>query len=157
MDDDATTTLRDLLTENQVASLGTVADGAPFVSMVPFAIASDGSAFFVHVSRLAKHTEDMSEEPRVALMIVESEASGTMAQALARVSIQGTATEMARDSSEYSGARAAYLAKHPESEPMFGFADFSLFCIEPQSARFIQGFGRAFDVTPEELASTVSG
>ena len=45
--------LRELLRTQEVASLGTLHKGHPYVSMVPFAILPDGSAFVIHVSQLA--------------------------------------------------------------------------------------------------------
>jgi len=51
--------LVDLLRRRSTAALGTLHDGAPFVSMVPYAVLPDGAAFVVHVSRLAGHTKDM--------------------------------------------------------------------------------------------------
>ena len=47
--------LRELLQQQEVAALGTLRNGEPFVSMVPYALLPDGS-LVVHVSRLATHT-----------------------------------------------------------------------------------------------------
>ena len=65
--------------------------------MVTYAVARDGS-FILHVSRLAAHTRDMLDNPDVSLLITKSEASGKMPQALARVTVQGRAEMLDRDS-----------------------------------------------------------
>jgi putative heme iron utilization protein len=142
-----------LVNETAVAALGTLHDGFPFVSMVPFALSVDGRTFYVHVSGLAQHTQDMIADPRVGLLVTESEETGTPPQALARLSVQGRAREIPRDSTEYGVARGVYLRRFPDTEPMFGLPDFSLFAITPLGARFIGGFARAFSLTPEELAA----
>ncbi len=48
-------TLRELLRTQQVAALGTLHQGQPYVSMVPFALLPGGSGFVIHVSQLATH------------------------------------------------------------------------------------------------------
>jgi putative heme iron utilization protein len=35
---------------------------------------------------------------------------------------------------------------------MFGFADFSMFLIQPVSARFVAGFGQAHSLSAESMA-----
>ena len=157
MDAGSREALTALVREKAAAALGTLHEGAPSVSMVPFAVAADGKTFYVHVSGLAQHTRDMSADPRVGLLIMESEESGTSPQALARLSIQGRAREIARDAAEYAIARGIYLGRFPDAEPMFGLPDFSLFAITPLAARFVGGFARAFSVTPDDLAAMIAG
>ncbi|MBI5909556.1 MAG: pyridoxamine 5'-phosphate oxidase family protein [Betaproteobacteria bacterium] len=135
--------LKQLLRERSVAALGTLHAGAPYVSMVPYAIAPDGSALLIHVSRLASHTKDMRADARVSLLVMQEEGGGTSALALPRASIQGMAQELASDAPDLPGFRAAYLERFPEASQLFGFADFSLFKIQPESVRFVAGFGRA--------------
>jgi putative heme iron utilization protein len=68
------------------------------------------------------------------------------------VSLQGTARRIPSSSPDLSGCRTAYLARFPEAEPMFGFADFSIFLIRPVSVRFVAGFGEAHSLSAETLA-----
>jgi putative heme iron utilization protein len=140
-----------LLRERSTAALGTLHAGAPFVSMVPYAIATDGSGFVIHVSKLAAHTKDMLADARVSLLVAEPEGDRKQALALARVSVQGSARRIPSGSSDLSGCRAAYLARFPEAEPLFGFADFSIFLIRPDSARFVAGFGEAHSLSGESM------
>ena len=83
--------LAQLLRQRSTAALGTLREGAPFVSMVPYAIAPDGSGFVVHVSRLAAHTRDMLADARVSLLVAEAEGAGKSPLGLMRVSVQGLA------------------------------------------------------------------
>ena len=138
-----------------VAALGTLHAGAPFVSMVPFAVLPEGDAFVIHVSRLAAHTRDMIDDPRVSLLVMQPESEGVAPQALARVSIQGEAREMERGSEEARACREAYLARFPEAAPLTEFADFSFFAIRPAGARFVAGFAQATSVTAETLAKAL--
>jgi putative heme iron utilization protein len=155
LDDDAVRDLGRLLQAANVASLATLHDGAPAVSLTPWAPAADGASLLIHVSRLARHTGDLLADPRVALMIAEPESSGTLAQALPRVMVHGTAREIGHASPEYETAKEAYLSRHPRSAVTFGLGDFSIFAIEPGTSRFVAGFGRAFDVEADELAEAM--
>lgn len=71
--------------------------------------------------------------------------------ALPRVSIQGRARQCAPESAKCAQARAVYLAKLPDAEELFSFSDFSLFIIEPDTARYVAGFGRAMSLTSKRL------
>ena len=144
--------LKQLLRERRVAALGTLHAGAPYVSMVPYAIAGDGSGLIIHVSGLSSHTKDMRADARVSLLVMQEAGGGISALALPRATIQGKALELASDSPELPGSRAAYLERFPEASQMFGFADFSLFKIQPESVRFVAGFAQAHTFSAESLA-----
>ena len=145
-------TLRDLLRTQEVAALGTLHQGEPYVSMVPFALRPGGTDFIVHVSQLAAHTRDMLAHPAVSLMVMALPAPGVTPQETARITVQGTAMQLVPGTPEHAAAQAAYLARFPQSEPMFGFADFSLFVIVPESIRFVGGFAQATTISPATLA-----
>ena len=138
-----------LLRARSTAALGTLRAGAPYVSMVPYAIAGDG--FVIHVSTLAAHTKDMLADARVSLLVAEVEDGGKSPLGLMRVSVQATAERLGPDAPRQPDCRAAYLARFPDAEPMFGFADFSMFLIRPMSARFVAGFGQAHSLSAESM------
>jgi putative heme iron utilization protein len=92
----------------------------------------------------------------VSLLVTEPEASGKVPQALARVTIQGKAEILDRDSEKYSDAREVYLSRFPDAAPLFEFSDFSIFVIQPVSARVIAGFGQAETVTGKDLAAILA-
>jgi heme iron utilization protein len=155
MNRELTVILRQLIQNRMTAALGTLHEGGPFVSMVPYAVGRAGS-FILHVSRLAAHTRDMMDHPDVSLLITEPEGSGKMPQALARVTVQGRAQGLERDSEKNTEAREIYLSRFPDAAPLFEFSDFKIFVIEPVSARVIAGFGQAVTITGEELAAVLS-
>jgi putative heme iron utilization protein len=146
--------LQQLIHGRMIAALGTLHQGVPFVSMVPYAVAKDGS-FILHVSRLAAHTRDMVDNPEVSLLITESEGSGKAPQALARVTVQGRAEMLDRDSEKNTDAREVYLSRFPDAAPLFEFSDFNIFIIKPISARVIAGFGQAVTITGEDFATAL--
>ena len=155
MDRELMVVLQQMLHGRMIAALGTLHQGAPFVSMVPFAVARDGS-LILHVSRLAAHTRDMLNNSEVSLLIAESESSGKMPQALARVTFQGRAQMLERDSQKHIDAREVYLSRFPDAASLFEFSDFNIFIIKPVSARVIAGFGQAVTITGEDLATSLA-
>ena len=157
MNEMAAAQLVELLRERRAAALGTLHAGAPYVSMVPYAIAPDDSGLLIHVSRLASHTKDMLADARVSLLVTQDEGGGTSALALMRASIQGTAQEIASDAPDLPAYRAAYLERFPDAARLFGFADFSLFKIQPESVRFVAGFGEAHTFSAESFARLLAG
>lgn len=140
----------------KAAALGTLHGGAPFVSMAPYALLRDASAFIIHVSRLSGHTKDMLADPRVSLLVMQEVAEGGAPQALARVSVQGQARELAKGSDEEGAARLAYLARFPEAVALTAFSDFSFFAIRPVRARFVAGFAQAMSVEGDTLARVLA-
>ncbi len=143
--------LAQLVRGRTTAALGTLREGAPFVSMVPYAIAPDSSGFVVHVSRLAAHTRDMLADARVSLLITEAEGGGKSPLGLMRVSVQGLARRISNGSPDLPKLKAAYLARFADAEPMFGFADFSIFIVRPDAVRFVAGFGEAHSISAESM------
>ena len=149
-------TLRDLLSTQEVAALGTLHQGQPYVSMVPFALRPGSTDFILHVSQLAAHTKDMLAHPQVSLLVIAPPTPEVMAQELARITVQGEAVQVGGGTPEHAAAKAAYLARFPQSEMLFGFSDFSLFAIVPESIRFVGGFAQATTISPETLATVLN-
>ncbi len=146
-----------LLTVERVAALGTLRQGAPFVSMVPFAVARDAAAFHIHISRLAQHTVDILADPRVGLLISARDTGAGDPWRLARLSIEGQAQEMAERDPEYEPVKARYLARFPEAACTLALTDFSFFRIVPSRARYVAGFGRIYDLSGAALATLAVG
>ena len=156
MDATESAALTALLRTQPVAALATLHKGAPAVSMVPFALLPDGSGFVIHVSRLATHTQDMIQNPAVALLVTAPAAAAESPLALPRASVQGKAHPCPPESPGYGQARQTYLAKLPNAEPLFSFGDFSLFVIEPESLRSVAGFGRAASLVGERMRAVLN-
>jgi putative heme iron utilization protein len=98
--------LRSLLDRQRVASIGTVDDdGAPFVSMVPFAIEAQSASLVIHVSGLAAHTHNLLARERVSVLVTQSEVPTEPVHALPRVTLQGHAKVLARGVSGFDRPR----------------------------------------------------
>src|SRR5262245_21257497 len=118
-------------------------------SMTLYLPEADFSAFYVHVSRLAWHTQDMAQDPRVALSIAETDDGRADPFTLKRVSIRGDATQLA----DRPDLKESWLRKFPEQKINFELADFSFWRIAPRDARYVAGFGSIHNLSAAELAA----
>jgi len=151
MDQQSEHTLARLIRETRAAALGTLHDGEPNLAMVAYAFAEDFSAFYIHVSKLGKHTKDMENDPRVSLLITETDDRRADPQTLARVSIRGFAEILPGTDPSYAQVKKIYLERFPEAGQLFSLGDFNIWKITPKGGRFVAGFGRAFNLVPEAL------
>ena len=156
MDSHSEQTLADLIRSTRVAALGTLHDGEPNLAMVAYAFVEDFSAFYIHVSKLGKHTTDMETDPRVSLLITETDDHRADPQTLARLALRGIAEMLPRTDSGYAQVKNVYLDRFPEAEQLFGLGDFNIWKITPQGGRFVAGFGRAFNLAQETLLKVSS-
>jgi len=151
MDQQSEQILARLIRDTRIASLGTIHDGEPNLAMVAVAVESDFSAFYIHVSKLGKHTADMEKDPHISLLLTEADDQRADPQTLARVSLQGMAEMVARSALDYLRIKALYLDRFPEAEKLFSLGDFNVWQIRPKGGRFVAGLGRAFNLVPEAL------
>ena len=156
MDQQSEQTLAHLIRSTRIAALGTLHDGEPNLAMIVYAFANDFSAFYIHVSRLGKHTTDMETDPRVSLLIAETDDRRPDPQTFARLSIRGTAEILPRTDPGYAHVQKLYLERFPEAEQLFSLGDFNLWKITPKAGRFVAGFARAFNIVPEALKKVSS-
>ncbi len=134
----------DLLAESQTLQLATVDQkGCPHISYAPFV--RQDQFFYIFVSQLASHTRYLQETPKAGLMIIRDEAQSQNIFARERIIIEANAelldrsgTENVLDMMEVElGGTVALLRQLP---------DFMLFKLSAVNARYIAGFGKAFQL-----------
>ena len=133
------------LVENvRTAVLLTMRNGRPFGSHVPYIFGSDWSRAYLHLSRLALHTQHLLADPHVSLFIAEPDGPEKNPLALRRMNLQGSAAILSPDAPTYDAMKQRYLERFPQAEMMFGFGDFALWELRLDDAHFVLGFGQAF-------------
>ena len=138
-----------LLRGERIAHLATLRQGAPMASMTLYLPEAGFASFLVHVSRLAWHTQDMGQNPSVALSIAETDDGRADPFTLKRISIRGKAENLV----EQPRLKSLWLARFPEQAINFELPDFSFSRIVPTDARFVAGFGRIHNLSAAELAA----
>ncbi len=119
--------------------------GYPFGSVTPYVMTHEGE-LVVYVSSIAQHTQNMQEDPRVSLTVVEQGAGNQ--QALGRVTVIGDASAVPELALEAVSKR--YFRFFPEAEVYAGTHDFSFYWIAPRRIRYIGGFGQIFWIEAEQ-------
>lgn len=143
--------LAHLIRAQRVAGLGTLRDGFPLVTHIPYAPAPDLSALYILASAMSWHTQDFLKDHRVGMLIAEVDDGSGDPRLLMRVSLWGGVSVLPPGSFEIASARKLYLERFPEAEDTLGLSDFDFFKIVPEGARFVAGFAQAYTLTPEHL------
>ncbi|MEK6634381.1 MAG: pyridoxamine 5'-phosphate oxidase family protein [Nitrospirota bacterium] len=136
-----------LTQEVRTGVLLTMRNGKPFGSHVPYVLGENWTRAYLHLSRLALHTQHLLQDPHVSLFLSETDHPDKNPLALRRINLQGTAVILGADAPLYAGVKERYLTRFPKSAMMFGFADFSLWELQLQDAHLVLGFGQAYQAT----------
>lgn len=130
------------------------AQGNPNVSYAPFVI--NNGEYQVLISTVARHARNLMEVPKVSLMLLEDESKSREIYARRRLTFDASVRMLARHSEEWEQSVQALQARHGEIvENLSKLEDFNLFCFKPIAGLFVKGFGKAFQVSPDELVNFV--
>jgi len=129
---------RTLLVSERLGTLATHSQrhpGYPFASVMPYALAGDGSPLFL-ISDMAIHTQNLLADPRASLLVKQS---GRESDPLGspRVTLLGTARRITPSDE----TRAAYLDRHRSARYWIDFSDFSFFQFDVTDVYYVGGFG----------------
>ena len=108
--------------------------------------------YYLFLSRLASHTNNLMRDPRIGLMLLEDEAEAASPFARKRLNLQGRAEPVARDSPQFRivldlfHQRFGKVMKIIEPLP-----DFQLFGVHPATGRFVRGFGQTYELEGDRL------
>jgi putative heme iron utilization protein len=152
-DDEARRLARGLIDTARHGALG-VRDpdtGYPMVTRIAVVPSPDGTPLTL-VSDLSHHTRALRADPACSLLVGEPGAKGDPLTH-PRLTVQARAHFIARGGDEHARLRAHYLALQPKAKLYIDFADFSLVRLSPTGAFLNGGFGKAFVLTPEDLAA----
>jgi heme iron utilization protein len=125
--------------------------GYPFGSVVP-CVPDHSARPVIFISRLAEHTKNLDADPRVSLLVRDTNSD---VQDSARLTLIGNAVHA---NNNLAALEARYLKYVPDAARLVSLGDFSFYQIEPVALRYIGGFGAihwisAQDYTP--LANTM--
>ena len=125
-------------------------NGYPYASLVMLATDVSGAPSLL-ISNVARHTANLVNDARASILV---DATGALADPLqgARVTLYGRAEKASGD-----GVRQRFLARHPEAAFYADFPDFAFWRLAVEGAHYIGGFGRIFDLGPDELLVPVAG
>jgi putative heme iron utilization protein len=150
-DDEAIRLARTLIATARHGALAVInrETGFPGASRVALATDIDGTPIIL-VSALSGHTRPMLDEPRTSLMVGEVGKGDPLAHP--RITLFTRARRIDRNSEEGRRVRRRYLARQPKAALYADFGDFAFFRMEIERASLNGGFGKAYELTAEDLA-----
>lgn len=128
-----------------LSTLSKKLDGYPFGSVVPF-VTDHAARPVILVSRLAEHTKNIAADPRVSLLVRDS---NDQPQESARLTVVADARAVTEN---VAAIQARYLRYLPDAERLLALGDFSFYALEPKTLRFIAGFGEIHWVSAQQFA-----
>jgi putative heme iron utilization protein len=138
-----------LLREARSGAIATLipSDGRPYCSLVNVATEADGSPLLL-ISKLAIHTKNLLQDPRISLMLDERKPGDPLEGA--RIMIKGKVELASADA-----ASRRYLARHPDAAAFASFGDFAYCRIVISGAHLVAGFGRIVDLSAAQLLTAI--
>jgi heme iron utilization protein len=135
---------RRLLRRAGRAALATSLRGAPYASLVLYAVDHDASPLLL-LSDLAQHSRNIAFDPRVSLLI---DGTTEFPEPLAgpRLTLLGQAEAVAD-----RRLMGRFTARYPDSKVYAGFADFKLYRVAVERGQLVSGFGRIASIDGSDL------
>ncbi|MEM9139275.1 MAG: pyridoxamine 5'-phosphate oxidase family protein, partial [Pseudomonadota bacterium] len=118
----------------------------PMASRVSLATASDGAPVFL-ISQLSGHFGALERDGRSSILVGEPGRGDPLAHP--RLTVFGRAAKVEGD--ERARLRARFLARHPKAALYVDFTDFAFWRLAVEGASFNAGFGKAYEMAPEDL------
>lgn len=142
--------LRSSRTFSHLSSLAD--DGSPFASYAPCLVKQEG--VYVFLSQLSGHCKNLLKDPRVGVLLIADESDVRNPFARQRVSYQCTATVLEPSTENFDEVLNQLQDLHGKTvELLRQLPDFILFCLQPYSGTYIEGFGKAFELSGEYMTS----
>ena len=137
-----------LIADMRSLQLSTIGDdGMPHCGYTPY-LHRTPCNFYIFVSQLAAHTQDLLSNGTVAMMIIADEQSTSQIFARTRVHYQCQAQSLEPENSEYLSILDDYQARHGKTAGLLRqLPDFVLFHLQPLYGQFVMGFGQAYTLT----------
>ncbi|MDG4813249.1 pyridoxamine 5'-phosphate oxidase family protein [Hydrogenovibrio sp. 3SP14C1] len=127
----------------------------PNASYAPFIQYQE--AFYIFVSGLAEHTQNLLNHPQASLLIMEGEKEAGNIFARQRIQLQVNAFFISREDAHWESRLEAFESKFGDLIlTLKALPDFHLFQLSPISGRYIKGFGQAYPLASNELKTLFS-
>ncbi len=134
-------------------SLSTLTEaGRPNISFAPF-IEDENGYFYLFLSQLASHTQDIIKKPMASILLMEDEQDSRQLFARQRITYQCDISIIDSDDSSYSDILDNFESAFGNIIPLLrNLPDFILFKLTPTEGRYVQGFGKAYHLKGENLS-----
>ncbi len=138
--------VQELINASKSVILATVdADGFPNPSYAPFV--QVGSTFYILVSFMAKHTKNLADGRKAAIMFIEDESATKQIYARERLTLEAAPSQIEKDSEVWNNVVAQLKQTHGKVVDVISeMGDFILIALQPVKGSYLNGFGSAYFV-----------
>lgn len=127
-------------------------NGVPHASYAP--VLRKGNRFYVYVSGLARHTNNLESSSHASLLFVENESLASEIFARKRVSFDCNVSVVSKETTEWNRLIEGFAARFGAiMDVLRELPDFQFFELEAVSSNYVKGFGKAFTFSGKELES----
>jgi nitroimidazol reductase NimA-like FMN-containing flavoprotein (pyridoxamine 5'-phosphate oxidase superfamily) len=134
-----------LLAKEQVLVVATRGEEWPTATMQAFAETHDLDIILIMLESAPKF-QNLQQRPKVALIIDDRDKGDVKTLQVTRVSIQGAAREVQKQSQEWKELQGLFLKKNPFEEPFFGYDALRMVRISPKTITYANGVAEHFTV-----------
>ncbi|MGL4939015.1 pyridoxamine 5'-phosphate oxidase family protein [Shewanella sp.] len=132
----------------QLASIDT--EGFAHASYAPFVY--QDLCYYILISDLANHGQNLKQNNKVGIILLDDEASAKDVFARRRLSYTALAELVERDTDTWQAVTDALYHRAGEtSKTLSGLQDFNLYRLRPLRGRYVKGFGKAYEIDADEL------
>ena len=129
----------------------------PHASYSPF-VADDSGNFYIFVSQLAEHTQNLLANPQASILLIQDEAETRQIFARRRLSYACDVTIIEKEHNEYTIFLDAMEARFGNVVGLLRtLPDFILFRLVPYEGQYVAGFAKAYKLTGEGLLTLEPG
>ena len=118
----------------------------PYSSYAPFVAVPEEQAFYVFLSDLSEHSHFLRANPKASILIIADETNTEQIFARVRVQYQ-VMSQLIESGAERQSAIEIMQQRFGEIiDVLRSLSDFRVYKFVPQSGRYVEGFGRAFNI-----------
>lgn len=152
MERDVLVGLRDLLSSSRVLSLAVIVEGEAEAALLPFVARDDFAAVFVQASGLARHSRGLTADTHVGVLVHAPDMPDSDPMQLRRLTAQALVSILQRGTTAFTAAADRFVDRFPAARTTLALEDFNLYELALGRGRYVEGFGRAFNVGPHTFA-----
>ncbi len=143
MDAEQKQKLADLYAQQHVSILTTAGEEWPTAHLQAFGQTDDLDLIFIVLADAEKY-QNLLKRPQVTVAIDNRDTANVSTLQVIRATIQGLATEVARDSAEWNELKESFLKKNPFEEPFFGYDTLRMVRVTPKRISYANGLEDTF-------------
>ena len=138
------------LKKNKTLLFSCIDNEDPLISYSPFVEVNN--VFYIFVSDLSKHTKILKKSGHASIILIEDESITKEIFARKRVTLHCSTSKLIRNNKNWDNIILKLKSRFGDIiDTLNGLTDFHLIKFKPQHGSIILGFGKAYNISKEDL------